>query len=186
MADVTRIGVLHIADATPYRRHRNGQSAKTNRRSQDGSDVIVLARRCGRAYPRAPVGLVALSLFANNNSKREAFDLLPKTFDKVWYKAFLLKLPPYELLKKLYKFIGNFLTGHSIKVATGGICSDLTSVTAGVPRGCILNPSLFNLHINDLLKISKVDQSVVDALSWGTLLFLGTVSMTVKPKLYLK
>ncbi|CAG9790629.1 unnamed protein product [Diatraea saccharalis] len=45
---------------------------------------------------------------------------------------------------------------RSIKVLIAGECSDLLSINAGVPQGCVLSPTLFLLHINEMLQISGI------------------------------
>ncbi|CAH2041149.1 unnamed protein product, partial [Iphiclides podalirius] len=89
-----------------------------------------------------------------------------KAFDRVWHKALLSKLPSYGLPGKLCNWITSFLADRSIKVVVAGACSDPKFVNAGVPQGCVLSPTLFLLHINDMLQISSVhcyaDDSTVD------------------------
>ncbi|XP_045537571.1 synaptic vesicle glycoprotein 2B [Papilio machaon] len=91
-----------------------------------------------------------------------------KAFDRVWHRALLSKLPSYGLPEKLRAWIASFLEGRSIKVVVDGACSDPKPINAGVPQGCVLSPTLFLLHINDMLQISNIhcyaDDSTGDAL----------------------
>nr|CAX36787.1 hypothetical protein [Papilio dardanus] len=90
-----------------------------------------------------------------------------KAFDRVWHKALLSKLPSFGLPEKLCTWIASFLEGRSIKVVVDGACSDPKPINAGVPQGCVLSPTLFLLHINDMLQISNIhcyaDDSTGDA-----------------------
>ncbi|CAF4943736.1 unnamed protein product [Pieris macdunnoughi] len=92
-------------------------------------------------------------------SKGEALAVsldISKAFDRVWHRALLSKLPAYGLTEKLRNWISSFLADRSIKVVIDGACSDLKPVNAGVPQGCVLSPTLFLLHINDMLKLSNI------------------------------
>lgn len=107
-------------------------------------------------------------------SKGEALAVsldVAKAFDRVWHKALLTKLPSYGLPEKLCKWVASFLADRSIKVVVDGACSDSKSVNAGVPQGCVLSPTLFLLHVNDMLQISGIhcyaDDSTGDALYTG-------------------
>lgn len=94
-----------------------------------------------------------------------------KAFDRVWHKALLSKLSSYGLPEKLCEWVYCFLADRSIKVVVDGECSDSLSVNAGVPQGCVLSPTLFLLHINDMLQISGIhcyaDDSTGDAYYTG-------------------
>ena len=96
---------------------------------------------------------------------------MAKAFDRVWHGALLAKLPSYGLSENLCKWIACYLTGRSIKVVVEGFCSECMPVNAGVPQGCVLSPTLFLLHINDMLKDSSIhcyaDDSTVDAVYSG-------------------
>ncbi|CAK1593890.1 unnamed protein product [Parnassius mnemosyne] len=107
-------------------------------------------------------------------SKGEALAVsldIAKAFDRVWHKALLSKLPSYGLPEKLCNWITSFLADRSIKVVVDGACSDYKSINAGVPQGCVLSPTLFLLHINDMLQTSNIhcyaDDSTGDALYTG-------------------
>ena len=96
---------------------------------------------------------------------------IAKAFDRVWHKALLSKLPSYGLPEKLCEWVTSFLADRSIKVVVDGECSDSMFVNAGVPQGCVLSPTLFLLHINDMLQISGThcyaDDSTGDAFYTG-------------------
>lgn len=96
---------------------------------------------------------------------------IAKAFDRVWHKALLSKLPSYGLPVKLCNWVTSFLAGRSMRVVVDGACSDSKSVNAGVPQGCVLSPTLFLLHINDMLQSGSIhcyaDDSTGDAVYTG-------------------
>lgn len=76
---------------------------------------------------------------------------ISKAFDRVWHAGLLAKLPMYGIHPSLVTWIGSFLSGRSIQVRLDGVVSRPRSITAGVPQGSVLSPTLFLLFINDLL-----------------------------------
>lgn len=94
---------------------------------------------------------------------------MAKAFDRVWHKTLLSKVSSYGLREKLCEWVYCFLA--DIKIVVDGECSDSLSVNAGVPQGCVLSPTLFFLHINDMLQISGIhcyaDDSTGDAYYTG-------------------
>ena len=72
-------------------------------------------------------------------------------FNQVWHVALLNKLPSYGLSPKLCAWIGGFLSNRRISVVVDGHSSNFHPINAGVPHGSVLAPTLFLLHINDLL-----------------------------------
>lgn len=107
-------------------------------------------------------------------SKGEALAVsldIAKAFDQVWHKALLVKLPSYGIPEGLCTWLSSFLDRRSIKVVIDGCCSDVLRINACVPQGCVLSPTLFILHINDLLSIDSIycyaDDSTGDARYFG-------------------
>ncbi|CAG5046898.1 unnamed protein product [Parnassius apollo] len=107
-------------------------------------------------------------------SKGEALAVsldIAKAFDRVWHKALLSKLPSYGLPEKLCDWITSFLADRSIKVVVDGASSDCKPINAGVPQGCVLSPTLFLLHINNMLQTRNIhcyaDDNTGDALYTG-------------------
>lgn len=80
---------------------------------------------------------------------------IAKAFDRVWHAALLNKLPSYGFPTKLCQWISDFLSGRTIQVVVDGHASGLHKINAGVPQGSALAPTLFLIHINDLLSATS-------------------------------
>lgn len=76
---------------------------------------------------------------------------ISKAFDRVWHKGLLYKLQVAGVGGKLLSWLENYLTNRAQRVVVAGECSKTTKITAGVPQGSILGPTLFILYVNDLL-----------------------------------
>jgi retron-type reverse transcriptase len=81
---------------------------------------------------------------------------IAKAFDRVWHKALLSKLPAYGLPSRLCTWIAGFLRERRIHVVSDGCASRFMPLNAGVPQGSVLSPTLFLLHINDMLLLGNI------------------------------
>ncbi|RVE54942.1 hypothetical protein evm_000309 [Chilo suppressalis] len=99
---------------------------------------------------------------------------IAKAFDRVWHKSLLSKLPAYGLPAQFCSWVADFLCERRIRVITDDSSSRFMSVNPGVPQGSVLSPTLFLLHINDLIPLGNIHCSADDSTAlhhiseWGT------------------
>jgi hypothetical protein len=98
----------------------------------------------------------------------QALDLVyldfQKAFDKVPHERLMAKIESHGIRGNYSRWIRNWLTGRSQRVAIDEKYSDWTNVTSGVPQGSVLGPLLFIIYINDLDHgiISKINKFADD------------------------
>lgn len=91
---------------------------------------------------------------------RQAFELggktaiifidVEKAFDRLWARGLIMKCIQLKLPEWIVLFINSFLSGRKFKVQINQEISEEKIIKAGVPRGSVLGPILFNVFIIDL------------------------------------
>eukprot|EP00732_Lithocolla_globosa_P000417 Lithocolla_globosa_v1_NODE_127_length_6020_cov_51.448114.p1 type:complete len:867 gc:universal NODE_127_length_6020_cov_51.448114:3658-1058(-) len=76
---------------------------------------------------------------------------ISRAFDAVWHKGLLVKLKSYGIEGNLLRWLSNFLSDRSQCVILNGETSSRKRITAGVPQGSILSPTLFIVFIDDIV-----------------------------------
>ena len=74
-------------------------------------------------------------------------------FDKVSHLGVLHKLHSYGIAGTLHQWMTSYLTDRNLQVVAGGATFSRFPVTAGVPQGSILGPTLFLVYVNDAADI---------------------------------
>ena len=75
-----------------------------------------------------------------------------KAFDKVWHKGLIYKLRQYGLTWNLLTLLTDFLSSRKQRVVLNGLHSSRADIKAVFPQVSILEPLLFLVYINELVK----------------------------------
>jgi retron-type reverse transcriptase len=71
-------------------------------------------------------------------------------FDSVWHDGLLYKLKQSGIPHYLLYMLKSFLTEQTFQVRIGSTLSEKKKISAGVPQGAILSPTLYNIYCHDL------------------------------------
>ena len=91
--------------------------------------------------------------FTNGEHLVAVFFDLQKAYDTTWKHGIMNDLYDMGLRGNLPIFISNFLSDRTFQVLVGATISDQFDQEEGVPQGAILSTTLFNVKINNIIKV---------------------------------
>lgn len=114
-----------------------------------------------------------LTQFENKAIVAGVFVDFSKAFDLVSHDILLGKLCYYGICGQALLLLKSYLSNRKQVVQINNMCSKALSVTCGVPQGSILGPLLFNIYLNDIVKINPSAKFIIYA-DDTSIFFAGT------------
>ena len=114
--------------------------------------------RTGRSSSMAIVNLMEKITNSLDNKKTviSVFIDLRKAFDTIDHTIPLQKLNNYGIRGIVNQWVCSYLTHRKQYVQIKGTKSSLERIICGVLQGSILDPTLFNLYLNDICNVSSI------------------------------
>ena len=81
-------------------------------------------------------------------------------YDTVWHGRLLQKIRKIGIEGRLYNFIHTFLQNRTLTVRVGQSVSKKHHIDMGVPQGSIVAPTLFNIMLHDIRKVTLKDKHI--------------------------
>jgi Reverse transcriptase (RNA-dependent DNA polymerase)/Endonuclease-reverse transcriptase len=83
-----------------------------------------------------------------------------KAFDRVWHNGLIFKLISLRFPQYIIKIVTEFLNNRQFQVDVKGHKSRVFNISAGVPQGAVLSPTLYNIYTHDIPKNANTKLSL--------------------------
>ena len=118
--------------------------------------------------------------YKKNHNKKvfAAFIDLRKAFDTIWRTGLFYKLLDLKVPFKIFKVLRSMYQDTTCRLKFSNGLSEKFISSCGVKQGDVLSPLLFNLYINDLVKVlehNNVDPVTISETSINSLLFADDI-----------
>lgn len=126
---------------------------RLNRHTED-KEIIPADQHGFQSFKSTTTQLLRVirQLKQNLNSKTTTgmimFDI-EKAFDRIWHYGLIYKMIQLEYPKYLVHITASFLSQRRFQVSVNGKKSASRDIPYGVPQGCVLSPSLYNIYTHD-------------------------------------
>ena len=82
---------------------------------------------------------------------------IEKCFDKIWINGLKYKIQNLDINSNIKAWLCDFITDRSFKIKLNRTFSDNFCISAGVPQGAILSPTLYILYTSDIPRQEIID-----------------------------
>jgi hypothetical protein len=89
------------------------------------------------------------------------FGDITTAYDKVWHEGLILQLHLMSTPTPLIKLIANFLDNRTFFIQYQNTKSNIKTIRAGVPQGCILSPLLFVIYMKTIERYILPDFALI-------------------------
>ena len=97
---------------------------------------------------------IAYKKMAINQWEKQHFNVIcrdvAKAFDRVWVEGLQYKILQTEMTDNLQKPLCSYVTNRTVQIKIDGFVGPKLELSAGVPQGSILSPTLFIFYTNDI------------------------------------
>ena len=101
----------------------------------------------------------------NQHNLYHVFIDFKNAFDRVWHAALWASMRKYNIKANLVRTIEQLFNKATSAVQMNGSIGEWSRTTVGVRQGCLLSPTLFNIFLERIMKVSIGGRNITRFLS---------------------